>query len=144
MRLLLIVESEINQAEGLSKLEVGCVFILQCQKNNSEGNSFFVWVLQKKKQKLQDILDENAGVTLHPNHFLLTGIREKIIQIIMAQKDSSGGGDPKEALKLLTAQVDLFGQVAEVMSKVDLPKDFWMQTLDKMQTELVDFHQKQT
>ena len=44
-------------------------------------HSFF---FQNKKEKLEDILRENENVTLHANHYLLTGAREKLIQVIMA------------------------------------------------------------
>lgn len=44
--------------------------------------------------------------------------------------------DDKTSLDLLKYQVDLFKKVANVMSKVDLPKDFWDKTLAKMEQEL--------
>ena len=109
MRILLKVEAEISQAEGLHKLE-------------------------NKRELLERILDENSGKSLHENHFLLTGAREKLIQTIMAQR--SNIKEPKENLKLLQYQVQLFKKVAQVMTKVDLPRDFWDQTQTKMEKEL--------
>ena len=43
---------------------------------------------------------------------------------------------PKENLKLLEYQVELFREVADVMTKVDLPRDFWDQTQVRMENEL--------
>ena len=78
---------------------------------------------------------------MHPNHFLLTGAREKLIQTIMALrsqkiKDQKLKLTPKENLKLLEYQVELFREVADVMTKVDLPRDFWDQTQVRMENEL--------
>jgi len=118
MRLLLKVEAEISQAEGLH-------------------------ILENKKKLLERIINENSGKTLHPNHFLLTGAREKLIQSIMGLrsqmiKDPKLKLKPKENLKLLEYQVELFRQVADVMTKVDLPRDFWDHTQDKMENELAN------
>ena len=41
-----------------------------------------------------------------------------------------------ESLQLLKYQVDLFRKVADVMTKVDLPRDFWDSTLAKMEKQL--------
>ena len=41
-----------------------------------------------------------------------------------------------ESLQLLKYQVDLFRKVHEVMTKVDLPRDFWDSTLAKMEKQL--------
>ena len=118
MRILLKVEAEISQAEGLH-------------------------VLQNKKELLEKIISDNSGKTLHPHHFLLTGAREKLIQSIMSLRSQmikeqklNPEQHAKENLKLLEYQVELFKQVAEVMTKVDLPRDFWDQTQVKMEKEL--------
>ena len=47
---------------------------------------FHLFFFQNKKEKLEDILRENENVTLHANHYLLTGAREKLIQVIMAMR----------------------------------------------------------
>lgn len=44
--------------------------------------------------------------------------------------------DKKEIYSLLKYQLDLFAKVAEVMTKVDLPRLFWDETLARMQKEL--------
>ena len=103
----------------------------------------FVFLFQNKKKLLERIINENSGKTLHPNHFLLTGAREKLIQSIMGLrsqmiKDPKLKLKPKENLKLLEYQVELFRQVADVMTKVDLPRDFWDHTQDKMENELAN------
>ena len=41
-----------------------------------------------------------------------------------------------ESLQLLKYQVDLFRKVHGVMTKVDLPRDFWDTTLAKMEKQL--------
>ena len=41
-----------------------------------------------------------------------------------------------ESLQLLKYQVDLFRKVHDVMTKVDLPRDFWDSTLAKMEKQL--------
>ena len=41
-----------------------------------------------------------------------------------------------ESLQLLKYQVDLFRKVHVVMTKVDLPRDFWDSTLAKMEKQL--------
>ena len=89
---------------------------------------------QNKKEKLEDILRENENVTLHANHYLLTGAREKLIQVIMAMRGLTS--NETEALQLLKYQVELFRKVADVMTKVDLPRDFWDSTLAKMEKQL--------
>ena len=79
--------------------------------------------LQNKKEKLEAILSENENVTLHANHYLLTGAREKLIQVVMAMRGLTS--NETESLRLLKYQVDLFRKVHDVMTKVDLPRDFW-------------------
>lgn len=109
MRIILKVESDISHAENLHDLK-------------------------NKKEKLEAILRENENVTLHANHYLLTGAREKLIQVIMAMRGLTS--NETESLQLLKYQVDLFRKVHEVMTKVDLPRDFWDSTLAKMEKQL--------
>ena len=91
-------------------------------------------ILQNKREKLESILKENENVTLHQNHFLLTGAREKLIQVIMAKRGLVT--DEKMSQDLLKYQVELFSKVANVMTKVDLPREFWDSTLKRMEDEL--------
>ena len=93
-----------------------------------------IYFLQNKREKLETVLRENENVTLYTNHFLLTKAREKLIQTIMAIRRKIS--DEKESTNLLKYQIDLFKKVAEPMSKVDLPRDFWDQTLEKMESDL--------
>ena len=83
---------------------------------------------------MEAVLSENENVTLHANHYLLTGAREKLIQVLMAMRGLTS--NEAESLRLLKYQVDLFRKVAEVMTKVDLPRDFWDSTLAKMEKQL--------
>ena len=80
----------------------------------------FIDSLQTKRECLEKILLENEGITLHPNHFLLTGVREKLIQTLIAQRSYSESED--EACNLLKYQVEMFKKVADVMGLVDLPR----------------------
>lgn len=84
-------------------------------------------------------MEENENKSLHKNHFLLTGTREKLIQVIMASRGLACNED--KALELLEYQVHLFKTVANVMTKVDLPREFWDKTLARMEKELM--HAKQ-
>ena len=130
MRLLLEVEAEINQADCLRDLKV--LLMIECSKL-----LFFllIFFFQVKKQALEEIVKTHSNVSLHSNHYLLTGTREKLIQVIMALR-AKGNPNGEESLALLKYQVDLFKQVSQVMTKVDLPRIFWDVTLSKMEEEL--------
>ena len=96
----------------------------------SQHHVFF----QNKKELLERILRDNENMTLHTNHFLLTGVREKLIQVLMAMRGLTSSED--ESLNNLKYQVELFRKVKNVMAQVDLPRDFWDATLAKMEREL--------
>ena len=92
-----------------------CFFSLQKQSSSNYLDS-----LQNKRECLEKILRENEGLTLHPNHFLLTGVREKLIHTLIAQRSYTESED--EACNLLKYQVEMFKKVADVMGLVDLPR----------------------
>jgi len=121
MRLLLKVEADINQSDDV-------------QKNEKQSPTNYIDSLQNKRECLEKILHENEGITLHPNHFLLTGVREKLIHTLIAQRSYTESED--EACNLLKYQVEMFKKVADVMGLVDLPRTFWDKTKSKMEKEL--------
>ena len=84
---------------------------------------------------------------LHQNHLLLVSVREKIIQalirrrqglkIVMSQKKDVMSQDQKlniekESQNALKKQIEYFQSVKAVMEKLDFPKEFWTESLQKM------------
>ena len=66
----------------------------------------------------------------------MTGIRERIIQCqIKLRKQTK---DSEENYRMMQKQVQLFNEVEPVMSKVDLPSEFWHETKEKMEKELAN------
>ena len=93
------------------------MFFFPLQKQSPTN---YIDSLQNKRECLEKILHENEGITLHPNHFLLTGVREKLIHTLIAQRSYTESED--EACNLLKYQVEMFKKVADVMGLVDLPR----------------------
>ncbi len=66
----------------------------------------------------------------------MTGIRERIIQCqIKLRKQTK---DSEENYRMMQKQVQLFNEVEPVMSKVDLPSEFWHEPKEKMEKELAN------
>ncbi len=85
---------------------------------------------------LKQILDANGGKSVHNNHYLMIGLRERLIQcLINLRKEAE---DPAGKLDLMKEQVELFKLVGPIMAKVDLPADFWINTQRKMEDELTN------
>ena len=55
--------------------------------------------LQNKREMLEKIIRENESITLHPNHFLMTGAREKLIQCIIGTNQLNKKFYPQLKLK---------------------------------------------
>jgi len=71
---------------------------------------------------------------VHPNHYLILGVKEIIIQRCMeALKDLDLS--PEEKLDLKATRNVLFRSIAEVLEKVDNPGAGWMEKVKKMETE---------
>lgn len=123
--------------------EVGAMYAMKLLlKVESEiGNAEKIKDLKEQYEALNSILNEHSGKNFHPNHFLMTGIRERLIQVLI-QTRKSEQDNQRKVVQLLKRQVDLFETVANVMSKVDLPSEFWSFTMEKMQRELQEAEQK--
>ena len=78
---------------------------------------------------------------LHPNHFLLIRMKEKIIQLHKKQQQVLNSGEEaaqqRDLLRhCLEQQVKWFGEITQVMAKVDPPADVWNDTLAKLKKDL--------
>ena len=97
--------------------------------------------------RLEEILERYSDVKLHKNHLLLISVREKIIQalirrrqglkIVLSQKQDVMSQDQKmniqeESENALKKQIEHFRSVKAVMEKLDFPKEFWKESLEKM------------
>ena len=99
---------------------------------------------------LEDLIHRYAGIKLHQNHLLMVSVREKIIQalirrrqglkVVLSQKGNEMTHDQKkrieeESVNTLKKQIDYFRSVKNVMEKLDFPKEFWTESLQKMVNE---------
>ena len=99
------------------------------------------------------ILEDNVNKTVHTNHFLMGMVREKLVtchlrrrqklvQMIRddkvlrdLQKSGKYSDVISEILNSHAQQLEHFNEVVRVMEKIDLPKEFWHQSLQKMTSE---------
>jgi len=96
---------------------------------------------------LEEVLGQYSEVKLHKNNLLLVTVREKIIQAlirrrnglkaVLSQKAKEMTQDQKRRIKEeaennLKKQICYFTSVKNVMEKVDLPEEFWVDTLENM------------
>ena len=107
-----------------------CLYLICFSLVFFQSPTNYIDSLQNKREYLEKILHENEGITLHPNHFLLTGVREKLIHTLIAQRSYTESED--EACNLLKYQVEMFNKVADVMGLVDLPRHSTLKS-EKMQ-----------
>ena len=99
---------------------------------------------------LEEILNRYSGTKLHRNHLLMISVREKIIQVlirrrqglkaVLSQKETQMTHDQERRIKeeyvnTLKKQVAHFRSVKSVMEKLDFPKEFWSESLQKMERE---------
>ncbi len=84
---------------------------------------------------LRDLLQSySTRRKLHPNHFLLVALREKLIPALkMAQSADASASDVRARLE---EQVKLFGEIKNVMVKVDQPPDVWEDAMGQLEREL--------
>ena len=81
-------------------------------------------------EKLESLL-ESSLMILHPNHFLLTGIRESLIKLLLAQERSTS---IKASQKL-----DHYRHVVSVMVITDpVEADVWTRSLEKMEKDVLE------
>lgn len=99
---------------------------------------------------LEETLKRYSEIRLHKNHLLLISVREKIIQAlirrrqglkaVLSQKSADMTQDQKkrvkeESVNALKKQIHHFSNVTNVMEKLDFPKEFWTESLQKMVRE---------
>lgn len=90
-----------------------------------------------------------GSTLLHPNHFLLIRMKEKLIQLYKKQQATlmiKGASSSKqqqqeqdhweEIRSCVEQQVEWFSQICDVMVKVDPPADVWTDTLNKLKRDL--------
>lgn len=65
-----------------------------------------------------------ASTALHPNHFLLVRIKEKLVQSLMHKKES------------LRRQAELFAEIRALMVAVDPATEIWNRGMDRMNRKL--------
>eukprot|EP00094_Tigriopus_californicus_P008225 TCALIF_07921-PA protein Name:"Similar to msta Protein msta, isoform A (Drosophila melanogaster)" AED:0.43 eAED:0.43 QI:0/-1/0/1/-1/1/1/0/369 len=88
-------------------------------------------VEQAQYLKVMEILEAKY---LHPNHFLLVLLKEKLIQsLIWHQKQPNTS--PAARLSYLKGQIKWFEHIHDLMKVVDPPGDMWTDTLHKMRLE---------
>ena len=86
---------------------------------------------------LINLIDDLAGSILHPNHYLLIGIKEMLLQRLMWSiniKTIYTGLKNEDKIKNLELRTKLFGEVVDVLVLVDSPgADIqWKKKLEKM------------
>ena len=99
-------------------------------------------------------MENNCGKTVHDNHFLMGGAREKLVQFYLSRrqklmhllKQKDGELSPEkmshirqEIIAAFEKQLFHFTHIAQVMEKIDYPKEFWQKSRQKMISELSNF-----
>jgi len=88
------------------------------------------------------ICSDETSRTLHPNHFLLIGAKEKMIMGLKLElRRMRNGGREKEKARsearvCLEEQVAVFKEVHSVMVMVDLAPELWDEALRKLESDL--------
>ena len=96
-------------------------------KHRDEDNESLLNLIKKQEE------------LVHPNHYLIMGIREIIIQRLMKmiREDSSGISTipPADILAAYKLRTEMFREVATVLQVVDSVGAGWLEKLEKMEAE---------
>uniref|UniRef100_A0A0K2U2Y9 Protein msta, isoform Blike [Bombus impatiens] n=1 Tax=Lepeophtheirus salmonis TaxID=72036 RepID=A0A0K2U2Y9_LEPSM len=87
----------------------------------------------KNKFKLEELLSCKIAKYFHPNHFLLIGIMEQLVQIAMAEEKLET--DILKKKKIYDKKLKYFKKITSVMEVIDVPGYLWTQSLQKMINE---------
>jgi len=89
-------------------------------------------------EELISLILELSGSKLHPNHYLLIGIKEILLQRMMwciNNKTNYAGLSHKEKVDCLELRTKLFSEIVEILTLVDSKGAPWKEKLEKMRRE---------
>ena len=88
-----------------------------------------------QSQNLLGLIEDQKSL-LHPNHYLILGLKEIIIQRLMVTiKEKADEKPSEEILNIFKLRNSLFTDVAKILDKVDSPGAAWLKKLNKMISE---------
>lgn len=93
---------------------------------------------EQSNQQLLGLITKYGDKVLHRNHYLLLGIKEVVLQRLMAvlaSKDRFSALPAEEKLFTLQTRTRLFREIVDLLKIVDSPGAPWVQKLEKMERD---------